>query len=49
MGTPEYTNYTNFLAKNPALAGAVEKASAGVADNFTDCMTDALIVKNAGK
>lgn len=48
-GAAEYTGYTNFLRNNPALGGAITEATEGVADNFTECMNTALLLKTTGK
>jgi hypothetical protein len=32
-----------------SLGGAITEASEGVADNFTECMTSALVLKTTGK
>ncbi|MGH9891376.1 MAG: hypothetical protein ACREA0_05220, partial [bacterium] len=47
-GTPEYTKYTDFLGKHDSFSGALDTATEGVADNFSLCMTNALIAKTAG-
>jgi hypothetical protein len=48
-GSAEYVRYSDFVSNAPGLAGAVNDATTNVADKFTDCMTDALVVKTAGK
>lgn len=48
-GSADYTRYTNFLRANSSFGGAITEASEGVADNFTDCMNSALILKTTGK